>query len=236
MVNGDVLPWKESVNHLGATLHADGTMDHDLEQKRGIFISTNYSLNQKFDFCTPEIRVRMLRLYNMHFTNCRLWSFGSEAFDKLCRSYNKNLRIVCGLPFNSHNWIIEELSGGKHARQQMMGRFVKFVDSLHKHTSPSVSTLLSKLQSDKRSLVGSNLRVIHLETGIPVMPGITKPHEISDHRVYKFDEKESWKLQLLTSLLEIRDQRWQILFDEEDGTGSLDPDDITFMIRDVSTS
>ena len=84
-LNGDVLPWKESVNHLGATLHSDGTMDHDIDQKRGVFISTNYSLNQEFDFCTTDVRLRMLHLYNMHFTNCRLWSFESQKFDKLCR-------------------------------------------------------------------------------------------------------------------------------------------------------
>ena len=32
-LNGDALPWKESVNHLGATLHEDASMDHDINQK-----------------------------------------------------------------------------------------------------------------------------------------------------------------------------------------------------------
>ena len=141
-LNWDVLPWKESVNHLGATLHTDGNMDLDINQKRGIFISTNYNLNHEFDFCMPEVRLRMLKLYNMHFTNCRLWSFQSEHFDKLCRSYNKNLKIIYNLPYNCHNWIIEEITGGKHARQQMMSCYVKVVESLYNHESPAVSSLL----------------------------------------------------------------------------------------------
>ena len=62
------------------------------------------------------------------------------------------------------------------------------------------------------------------------------PMEIANHRVYKFDEKENWKIKLLVSLMEIRDQRWEILFDEEEETGSLRKDDITDMIDSVASS
>ena len=34
ILNGNTLPWKTSVNHLGATLHSDGTMDQDIREKR----------------------------------------------------------------------------------------------------------------------------------------------------------------------------------------------------------
>ena len=117
-----------------------------------------------------------------------------------------------------------------------MSRYIKFVDSLHKHESPAVTSLLSNLKNNVNSLVGSNLRTIQLETGISVIPGITKPSEIVNHRVYKFEEKENWKIKLLVSLMEIRDQRWEILFDEEEETGSLRKDDITDMIDSVASS
>ena len=54
--------------------------------------------------------------------------------------------------------------------------------------------------------------------------------------MYKYEEKDIWKVKLLCSLMEIRDQRWEILFDEEEETGSLLPDDITAMIDNVATS
>ena len=69
-----------------------------------------------------------------------------------------------------------------------------------------------------------------------MIPGVTKPIEIANHRVYKFEEKEIWKIKLLCSLMEIRDQRWEILFEEEEGTGSLRKDDITDMIDNVASS
>ena len=115
----------------------------------------------------------------------------------------------------------------------MMSRYVKFVESLCKHESPAVSSLLFNLKYNVQSLFGSNLLAIHLETGVAVIPGITKPADIAEHHMYKYDKKEIWKVKLLCSL---RDQRWEILFDEEEGTGSLRPDDITAMIDDIATS
>ena len=97
----------------------------------------------------------------------------------------------------------------------MMARFIKFVSSLSEHKSPAVSTLLDKLKNNVQSLVGSNLRLIHLETGVHVVPGLTKPQSLCDHQVYKSDPKDDWKVKLLTSLIEIRDFRWEILFEEE---------------------
>ena len=117
-----------------------------------------------------------------------------------------------------------------------MSRYIQFVESLYNHESPAVSSLLSNVKNNVQSQVGSNLRTIHLETGVAVIPGITKPADISEQRVYKYEEMEIWKVKLLCSLLEIRDQRWEILFDEEEGTGSLRPDDITAMIDNIATS
>ena len=154
----------------------------------------------------------------------------------MCRSYNnQNLRILYGLPYNAHNWIVEELSGGKHARQQMMARYIKFVSSLYNHKSLAVSCLFEKTRRNAQSLVGANLRTIHLETNEAVIPGLTKPHVLSNHRVYDFNEREMWKIKLLVSLLEIRDQRWEILFDEEE-EDQFSTEDIIMMIKDVSTS
>ena len=235
-LNEDELPWKEHVNHLGTTLHSDCTSDKDLQEKRGSFISTNYNLNQEFEHVPPEVKLKMFRLYNSHFTNSKVWSFSSESFDMLCRSYNKNLRIIYDLPLETHNWIIEDLSGGNHIRTMILSRYITFVGSLVNHKSAAIRSLFSKISSNVLTTIGANLRLIQLETGVPVIPGVTKSWEIKHHRVYSKSETEAWKIKLLQSLLEIRDQRWQILFDEEEPSGGLSNDDIIFMIRDVAIS
>ena len=60
------------------------------------------------------------------------------------------------------------------------------------------------MQGDVRSTTGGNLRKIFLDTGVQVIPGTTNKGEISDFRVYKYPEEEHWRLPLLVSLLEIR--------------------------------
>ena len=52
VLNGDPLPWKQSVKHVGSKLHSSGTMEQDLSEKRGIFIQRTMELNQEFE-CLP---------------------------------------------------------------------------------------------------------------------------------------------------------------------------------------
>ena len=66
-LNGDSLPWKDKVNHLGTTLTSSCSSGPDIMEKRAAFISTVYSLNQEFAFATPETRLRLCRLYNTAF-------------------------------------------------------------------------------------------------------------------------------------------------------------------------
>ena len=40
-------------------------------------------------------------------------------FRKLMNSYNVNVKVIFGLPHACHNWLIEQVSGFKHPRQQI---------------------------------------------------------------------------------------------------------------------
>ena len=67
-LNGDPLPWKESVKHIGSVLNCDGTMVKDNREKRGIFIQTCMNLNQEFETLPSESQLKLFKLYNTHFT------------------------------------------------------------------------------------------------------------------------------------------------------------------------
>ena len=81
--------------------------------------------------------------------------------------------------------------------------------------------LLNITKNNVQSVTGGNLRRILLETDIKVVPGQTKPSMLQCHTVYKTPEDKEWLIPLLTSLLEIRDERWQLIFDEESEDGLL---------------
>ena len=112
LLNNVPLPWKSSANHIGQTLQSDGTMSQDLREKRGQYIDRCMTLNQEFLFASPDVKLRMARLYNSHFSGSNNWTFDSDMFGQLCRSYNVNLRAIYDLPHGTHSWIVEQLSGG----------------------------------------------------------------------------------------------------------------------------
>ena len=81
------------------------------------------------------------------------------------------------------------------------------------------------------------MRKIKTVTGISVMPGTTSPGQFGNCRVYDAPEGDEWKLPLLHSLLEVRNDNWEILFcEEEESNNDLEEDDISAMILEVCTT
>ena len=100
----------------------------------------------------------------------------------------------------------------------------------------SLRYLLNIVQSDVRTTTGGNLRKIFLDTGVQVIPGLTNKANIGDFQVYKYSEEEQWRLPLLVSLLEIRNDNWEVLFDDDgDDENHLDENDLKDMIEAICT-
>ena len=127
---------------------------------------------------------------------------------------------------------MEELSGGRHFRQIIFSRFIKFVTSLLKNRRALVRSLCKKSFADVRSVTGRNMRCIEDETGITMRQGKMRPSDISSWRMYTPSDVDQWRLPLLTSLLELRDNRWEVNFDDE--SEKLIPDEVQTLINGVS--
>ena len=232
ILNGDKLPWKESVKHVGTILQSNGTMECDLRQKRAVYIQACMNLNQEFECLSGENQLRLLRLYNSHYTGSQCWDFTSKMFDQLMNSYNVNIRIIFNLPRKTHCWMMEEISGGKHPKQMIYSRFLKFIKTLEENKRESVKALFNTMKTDVRSLTGTNIRKIFLDTGIQYEPITPTSHLLRNYRVYKMPKEDEWKLSLLVSLMEIRDDHWEVLFNDETDN-SLEENDIESMIDEV---
>ena len=79
VLNGDPLPWKKSAKHIGNLLNENGTMESDVLAKRAQFIDNCMSLNIEFECLPAECQVRLLKLYNSHFTGSCTWRFSDES-------------------------------------------------------------------------------------------------------------------------------------------------------------
>ena len=59
--------------------------------------------------------------------------------------------------------------------------------------------------------------------------------EIHDYHVYPVPDGQEWRLGLLKSLMEIRLDNWEVMFDDEDNCEMIE-NDIDRMINDVCSS
>ena len=91
MLNGDKLPWKDSVKHIGTKLNSNGTMDDDIKEKRAIFIQTCMNLNQEFECLPYSSQLKLLNIFNSHYTGSNCWLYTSEKFCQMMNSFNVNI-------------------------------------------------------------------------------------------------------------------------------------------------
>ena len=98
--------------------------------------------------------------------------------------------------------------------------------------------LFKYVSDDVCSQVGGNLRTILIQTGVLVVPGRTRPADLNNYRVYTVPEGEEYRIPLLHSLIDIREDNWSILFNEEnsDNVEELQENDIFLMIHEVCTT
>ena len=102
-------------------------------------------------------------------------------------------------------------------------RYIKFLSSLHNNRRPELRALLNLVKNNCNSITGGNIRKVLIDTGLYIVPGVTKGQALNNYRVYETPEGQEWRLPLLTSLLELRDSRWEL-------------DDFSVMINDVCVS
>ena len=220
MLNGNALPWVSKTKHIGNILHESGSTDQDLKQKKGMFIQTAMDLNTEFLSLSPDVKMKLNLLYNSHFTGSNIWNLESEEASRLYSSWNKNVKILFDLPWATHRWVLEELTG-KNLKTMLLSRFVKFTNSIMKTNKPSIKFLLATVKEDVRSTTGANLRCIMKNFGVQVVPGSTPGSVLKATRVHKVPDGDEWKVPLLHSLLKIREGEWVVGFNEEEDEDNL---------------
>ena len=99
-----------------------------------------------------------------------------------------------------------------------------------------VKSLFHSVCDDVRSTIGANLRQIEQDTGVHITPGVTTQHEIQHYAVYNVPENEEWRLGVLESMIQIKQDNWSVIFSDEEEEDLLEENDIDMMIYEVCTS
>ena len=173
-VAGKRFPWVAHAVHIGNTLHEDGTMEQDVKVKRATFIEDVHNLQQEFHKCHPEVQAKLMTLYSSSCYGSNAWNLYGTWAKKLFTSWNVNLKYIWDLPHETHRHFFEHLTECRHLKILLIKRFLKFVLSISDGMNGICKMLLHSNCRNVRSVTGSNLRNIELETGERVVLGKLK--------------------------------------------------------------
>ena len=104
-------------------------------------------------------------IYNSHLTGSQLWDLGSSEVEKLESTYNRSVKIMFDLPWATHRYFIEPLTGDAHVSRLLLRRYLSFISKVELSKKFPLKILLGIARSDVRSVTGSNLRRIMLLSG-----------------------------------------------------------------------
>ena len=85
--------------------------------------------------------MHLLNIYGTSFYGSCLWDLYSQEVDRIYKSWNVTVRNVFDLPWSTHRYFIENVSGCAHPKTQLSSRYVKFVGSLTSSEKTSVRYL-----------------------------------------------------------------------------------------------
>ena len=209
ILNGDPLPWVDSVKHLGNILQSDNSMRSDCLSKRGKFIGKVNSLLQEFSFVDSHVLVRILEIYVTTFYGSCLWDLYSPEVNKIYSSWNVTVRNVFNLPWTTHRYFIEYVSSTRHPKSLLCSRLIKFWDSLRECKKGSVRYLFNLVYNDRRTLTGKS--VSRIAEDCQVERARLDFRHTKEIKYFPPPPGEVWRLPFLQELLDIRKGRAFVL-------------------------
>ena len=100
------LEWVDSFKYLGTFITPDLKDCTDISHKRGQFISSVNNLITSFRNVSCHLLNKLFDCYCCSFYGCQSWFLGNQNLIKFGTAYNKSLRKIWGLPFNTHTNIV----------------------------------------------------------------------------------------------------------------------------------
>ena len=202
-LNGDDLPWVPEIKHLGNLLESNNSMKRDITVKRGKFIGKINALSQEFFFASPEVFMKILNIYTVSFYGSGLWDMFSDECDRIYKAWNVAVRSAFKVPYTTHRYLIETISGCLHPKVLLACRYSTFVKSLLSSSKYPVRVMASLCVTDQRSTMGRTMVKIIRECLLDmkdvrnINPSLIK----SKMMYFPVPKQEEWRVDFLLELL-----------------------------------
>ena len=161
ILDGNGLPWVDQINHLGNIItNGRCPISTDIESKKARYVARNCEITQEIYYASPEMRMKINDIFNQSWYRSGLWNFFGPELTKVESTYNKSIKVMLGLPYGTHRWLIEYVSKRTHIRKILIKRFLKMLEMMWSSKKTILGTLLRVTVDNAQSTTGSNLQSI----------------------------------------------------------------------------
>ena len=177
-----------------------------MKVKNAKYVGKNVEINQEFFFAHPETKLKINQIYNSHYTSSPLWNLFGIGAKKIESSYNTSVKIMLGLPYDSHRCLIEPLTGSQHVKKLLILMFLGFMVGISKSRKEAVKVLMNTAKEDVRSVTGRNFREIMLLVGKTSVNDVIKK-DVEKVEYFKMDKKDEWKVKMIKEIIDVKSKK-----------------------------
>ena len=204
MLAGRELPWVQSATHLGHELHESGTMEHDANIKRAVFIDKSVEIRSAFKFASPVEVLHALKVYCSSFYGSMLWDLSGDGAAKIFHAWNTAVKLCWDCPRETRTYLVQQVLSCNQtsARTDLLARYATFFRGLRFSTSLEVSTMANLVARDIQTTTAKNLKLVEQASNLSVWKQSKQLKEaIKNSENVEVEPANQWRVPLLSKLL-----------------------------------
>ena len=131
--------------------------EEEIRKKRIDFNGRANGVLAHYNDASPEVQMVLLSSYCCHLYGSQAWNYTDKHVFRIVSGWNKVVRRIWHLPFDSHTVVLAGLNKGKHVWDMIFRRFCKMYMSMSKSDNITLSFLIKMSECDKRSIIARNI-------------------------------------------------------------------------------
>ena len=183
-------------------------MDKDCHRARAKFIDKSVDVREEFSFAHPDQILKMVQMLCTDAYGSMLWNLRSNPTEQYFKCWNTCVKLVYGVPRSTFTYLVEGYFAQSYAslRNQVLSRYPGFYRNLLRSPSKEVRMLAKMVSNDPRSPTCTNLRYMREITSLEQAESFSSWRIREALPVQNVPDRETWRLGLLHSLMEVRSE------------------------------
>ena len=132
-----------------------------------------------------------------------MWNLFGNGVKRIESSYNRSVKIMLGLPYGTHRYLIEPLTGEKHIKKVLVSRYLGFMEKIASSKKKAVKMLMETAKKDVRSVTGHNFRNIMLLVGKTSVEAVKKDDAFKIE-YFPIKETDSWRIDAIKEIVDVK--------------------------------